>query len=75
MIDMLTHALDKIHELFVIKVNYQYVMVFRDRKMVELFSKIKSDYGVAMEWLHMLGSWHLIKDYLHVFLKNTKILL
>ena len=36
-------------------------------KTVELLYKIKSDYGVKMEWLHiMLGS-------LYVFLKSTKI--
>ena len=46
-------------------------MVWGDGKTAELLYKIKSDYGVKMEWLHiMLGSWHLIKDYLHVFLKK-----
>ena len=46
-------------------------MVCGDGKTVELLYKIKSDYDVKMEWLHiMLGSWHLIKNYLHVFLKK-----
>ena len=69
-IDTLVYALDKIHELFVIKLSYRYVMVCGDGEMVELLYKIKSDYSVKIEWLHMLGSWHLIKDYLHVFLKE-----
>ena len=71
LIDILVYALDKIHELFVIKLSYHYVTVSGDGKTVELLYKVKSDYGVKMEWLHiMLGSWHLIKDYLHVFLKK-----
>ena len=70
-VDMLVYALDKIHEFFVIKLSYYYVMVWGECKTVELLYKIKSDYGVKMEWLYiMLGSWHLIKDYLHVFLKK-----
>ena len=69
-IDTLAYALDKIHELFVIKLGYRYVM---DGKTVELFYKIRSGYGVKMEWLHIMsGSWHLIEDYLHVFLKKYK---
>ena len=72
-IDTLVYALDKIHELFVIKLSYRYVVVYGNGKTVELLYKIKSDYGVKMEWLHiMLGSWHLIKDYLHVFLKKYR---
>ena len=71
LIDTLVYALDKIHELLVIKLSYHYVTVCGDGKTVELLYKVKSDYGVKMEWLHiMLGSWHLIKDYLHVFLKK-----
>ena len=49
---------------FVIKFSYRYVMVCGVGKTVELPYKIKSDYGVKMEWLHiMLGS-------LYVFLKK-----
>ena len=71
LIDTLVYAPDKIHELFVIKLSYHYVMVCSDGKMVELLYEIKSDYGVKMEWMRiMLGSWHLIKDFLHVFLKK-----
>ena len=70
LIDMLVYALDKIHKLLVIKLSYHYVKVCGDGKTVELLYKIKSDYGVKMEWLHMLGNWHLIKDYLHVFPKK-----
>ena len=70
----LVYVLDKIHELFVIKLSYHFVMACGDGKTVELLYKIKSDYGVKMEWLYiMLGSWHLIKDYLHVFMKSIKI--
>ena len=58
---MLVYALDKIHKLLVIKLSYRYVKVCGDGKTVELLYKIKSDYGVKMEWLHMLGNWHLIK--------------
>ena len=61
-IDTLVYALDKIHELFVIKLSYRYVMICGDGKTVELLYKIKSDYSVKIEWLHMFGSWHLIKD-------------
>ena len=68
---MLVYAVDNIQELFVTKLSYHYVMLCGDGKTIELLCKIKSDYGVKMEWLHiMLGSWHLIKDYLHVFLKK-----
>ena len=70
----LVYALDKIHELFVIKLSYHFVMTCGDGKTVELLYKIKSDYGVKMEWLYiMLGSWHLIKEFLHVFMKSIKI--
>ena len=70
----LAYALDMIHELFVIKLSYHFVMACGDDKTVELLYKIKSDYGVKIEWLYiMLGSCHLIKDYLHVFMKSIKI--
>ena len=75
LIDMLVYALDKIHKLLVIKLSYHYVKVCGDGKTVELLYKIKSDYGVKMEWLHMLGNWHLIKTIYMYFQKSTKILL
>ena len=70
-IDMPVYPLDKMYEIFVIKLSCRYVMVCRDDKTVELLYKTKSDYSVKMEWLHiMLGSWYLIKEYLRVFLKK-----
>ena len=48
-IDTLAYALDRIHELFVIKLSYRYVMVCGDGKTVELLYKIKYNYGVKME--------------------------
>ena len=39
-------------------------------KTVGLLYHIKDDYGKAMSWLHvMLKTWHLLKDYLSVFLE------
>ena len=33
----------------------------------------KDDYGKAMSWLHvMLGTWHLLKENLGVFLKRYR---
>ena len=39
--------------------------------MGNLLYTIKDDYGSEMSWLQiMLGTWHLMKDYLNVFLKK-----
>ena len=67
----LLYALDLIKDLFVGKLGYKQVMVCGDGKSVNLLYKIKDDYGTEMDWLLiMLGTWHLIKTYLGVFLKK-----
>ena len=46
-------------------------MVCRDGKTANLLNTIKDDYGNEMSWLLiMLGTWHLLKYYLNVFLKK-----
>ena len=40
-------------------------------KSLKLLYQIKNKYGSEMEWmLVMWGTWHLLKDYLHIFLKK-----
>ena len=40
-------------------------------KTVKLLYQIKNKDGSEMEWmLVMLGTWHLLKDYLHIFMKK-----
>ena len=46
-------------------------MMCSNGKTVELLYRIKNECGSEMKWmLVMLGTWHLLKDYLHIFLKK-----
>ena len=46
-------------------------MVCSNGKMVELLYWTKNKCGSEMKWmLVMLGTWHLLKNYLHIFLKK-----
>ena len=46
-------------------------MVCGNGKMVELLYWTKNKRGSEMKWmLVMLETWHLLKDYLHIFLKK-----
>ena len=70
-IDTLLYALSLLKELFVVKLGYIHVMVYEDGKTVNLLYKIKDEYGMEMSWLLvMLGTWHLLKDYLNIFFKT-----
>ena len=70
-LDTLLYALSLLKELFVEKLGFKHVMVCGDGKTVNLLNKIKDEYGKEMSWvLIMLGTWHLLKDYLGVFLKK-----
>ena len=74
--DTVLYAVGLIKELFVEKLKYRYVMVCGDGKTVEILYKIKNEYGADMKWmLVMLGTWHLLKDFLNVFLKKYENIL
>ena len=70
--DTIMMALTQIEEIFVKKLKYKHVMVCGDGKTVNVLHAIKDEYHFS--WLLvMLGSWHLIKDYLKIFLAKYKI--
>ena len=72
-IDTIQYALTLIKELFIDKLGYKYVVVCGDGKTVNILYTIEDEYGTEMAWLLvMLGSWHLIKDSLGVFLKSMR---
>ena len=65
------YEIGKIKELFIDTLKYKYVMVCGNEKTVELLYRMKNEYGSEMKWmLVMLGTWHLLKDYFHIFLKK-----
>ena len=70
-IETVLYAIGKIKELFVDTLKYKYVMVCGDGKTVELLYRIKNEYGYEMKWMLVMSeTWHLLNDYLHIFLKK-----
>ena len=70
-LETLLYTLSLIKEIFVKRLGFKQIMLCGDGKTVNLLYKIKDDHGKAMSWLEiMLGTWHLIKDYLGVFLEG-----
>ena len=50
------------------------MLVCGDGKTVNILHHIKDEYSTSMPWLLVvLGTWHLIKDYLKIFLEKYKI--
>ena len=70
-IETVLYAIGKIKELFVDTLKYKYVMACGDGKTVELLYRIKNEYGYEMKWMLVMSeTWHLLNDYLHIFLKK-----
>ena len=70
-VETLLYAIVKIKKLFVDTLKYKYVMVCGDGKTVEMLYWIENEYGSEMKWmLVILETWHLLRDYLHIFLKK-----
>ena len=70
-VEIMLYAIVKIKELFVDTLKYKYVMVCGDGKTVEMLYWIENEHGSEMKlMLVMLETWHLLKDYLHIFLKK-----
>ena len=73
-LDTALYALEIMHKLFVLKLNYRHVVVCRDGKTVNLLYKIKDEYGHEMEWLLViLGPWYLLKNISTYLSKNMNM--
>ena len=73
-LDTVLYALEIIHKLFVLKLNYRHVMVCEDGKTVNILYKMKDKDRQEMEWLLViLGTWYLLKNHSTCLSRNMKM--
>jgi hypothetical protein len=62
--------LDQLHTTFIVKQNYQYLLVAADAKLYDILQAVRKEYGVSLDWLLPFpGDWHMMFNYQKVLTK------